>query len=212
MENLESKKFKAIIFDLDGTLLDSFSVHYEVYKIMFERFGIHVSKEMFLNSYSPNWYKTYEAMGLSKENWHIANQLWVKEANKRNPELITGAMETLEKLNGKYPLALVTSGSRDRVMKDLTRTGINNYFITIITGDDIKNPKPSPEGLVIALNHLGFNQENVVYVGDAYDDYRMAKAAGVYFIGVQSDFASLNINNSKYKIYSILDIPTLFGL
>lgn len=58
------QEFKAVLFDLDGTLLDSFSVHLEVYEIMFARFGIQITKESFLRAYSPNWYETYEVMGL----------------------------------------------------------------------------------------------------------------------------------------------------
>jgi beta-phosphoglucomutase-like phosphatase (HAD superfamily) len=91
-------KYSTLMFDLDGTLLDSFSVHYEAYEIMFAHFGIQITREAFLSSYSPNWYRTYEAMGLAKEHWEPANLIWVKEAEKRTPELFPGTLETLATL------------------------------------------------------------------------------------------------------------------
>jgi HAD superfamily hydrolase (TIGR01549 family) len=59
---------KAVLFDLDGTLLDSFQLHYAAYQTMFAEFGIEMRRELFLNTYSPNWYRTYEAFGLAEEH------------------------------------------------------------------------------------------------------------------------------------------------
>ena len=210
--NSNFHKIKAVIFDLDGTLLDSFSVHYEVYEIMFAFFGIRIEKEKFLNSYSPNWYETYKAMGLPKDKWDSADDLWVKEANKREPNIYSGTVETLNKLYENFTLGLVTSGSKSRVERDLNNNDIKGFFNVIVTGDDIKNPKPHPEGLEIALNELGLHPEDVIYIGDAYDDYKMADIAGIKFIGIMSDFANLKKNDHEYKVCYISDIPAILGL
>lgn len=209
--NLSSNWFRVLLFDLDGTLLDSFSTHYEVYEIVFAHFGIQINKERFLDTYSPNWYQTYEAFGLPKEDWKAADLYWVEEAEKRNPGLLPGVFEVLTKLNNHYLLGLVTSGSKSRVTKDLIRTGIDGFFKTIVTGDDIRFPKPSPESLEMALLNLGVQANQVLYIGDADADYEMAKAARVHFIGVSSAFASLNPNDPEYRIYPIVDIPDLLG-
>ena len=209
--NLIKNNFKVLLFDLDGTLLDSFATHYEVYETVFAQFGIQLNKEKFLDTYSPNWYQTYEAFGLPKKDWKAADLFWVEEAEKRNPGLLPEVFETLTKLNSSYTLGLVTSGSKSRVTKDLMRTGIDGFFKTIITGDDIQLPKPSPESLEIALVNLGVQANKVVYIGDAHADYEMAKAAGVHFIGVSSAFASLNSNDPEYSVYPIVDIPGLLG-
>ena len=212
MKNSLSGKYSTLVFDLDGTLLDSFSVHYEVYEIMFAHFGIQITREAFLSSYSPNWYLTYEAMGLPKEHWEPANLIWVKEAEKRTPELFPGTLETLAILFEYYVLGLVTSGSKSRVIKDLGRTGIERFFKTIVTGDDIKEPKPSPEALELALREMDKRAEEVVYIGDAYADYEMAKAAGVHFIGVSSAFASLRFDDPNYAIHPFTELPSLLGV
>ena len=205
------KGFKGVLFDLDGTLLDSFSVHYEVYEVMFARFGIRITKESFLSTYSPNWYETYRAMGLPEEHWGAANSCWVDEAEKRTPELLPGVYETLTRLHQRFTLGLVTSGSKRRVLKDIERTGIRAFFKTIVTGDDIHTPKPAPESLELALRSLGMGPSEVVYVGDALADYEMAKAAGVHFLGVSSSFANLNPDHADYRLHPISGLPGLLS-
>jgi phosphoglycolate phosphatase/pyrophosphatase PpaX len=203
---------KAILFDLDGTLLDSFPVHYEVYKIMFARLGIKINKEKFLSTYSPDWYKTYEAMELPKEKWGLANSYWLEEAEKHSPELFPDVSKILFTLSEHFTLGLVTSGSRNRVTNDLERTGINHLFNTIVTGDDVQNPKPSPEGLNMALSNLKVKAKETMYIGDTTIDYEMAKASRVFFIGVNSEFKSLSPDHPDYSIHSITDLPGLLGI
>lgn len=207
--NFPKDKLKALLFDFDGTLLDSFTVHYEIYKKMFAHFGIQINKMKFLNSYSPDWYKTYKAMGLQKKDWESANLIWLEEAEKQNPNLLTGVQETLSLLYNRYNLGIVTSGSKRRVVKDLERTGIKHFFKTIITGDDIQTPKPSPEGIDLALMNLKLQPNEVIYIGDAYADFEMAQAAGISFIGVRSEFESLNSIDINYCISSITELPDL---
>ncbi len=206
------KNINTLLFDLDGTLLDSFKVHLEVFKKTFEQFGIRLTKENFLSSYSPNWYKTYEALGLRKEDWAAADALWLKEAEKKTPQLFSGVNETLIKINGDYTLGLVTSGSKSRVVRDLNANGIIHFFKTIVTGDDIKTPKPSPEGLVLALRNLNKRADEAVYIGDSSADFEMAKAAGVCFIGVSSEFDSFNPAHPDYLIQSINELLGLMGI
>jgi HAD superfamily hydrolase (TIGR01549 family) len=210
-----SKKYqniKAVIFDLDGTLLDSFSVHFEVYKTVFAKFGINLGKSEFLKSYSPNWYETYKAVGLPEEKWGLVNSLWVEEANKINTLVFEGTKEILDIFSNNFILGIVTSGSKSRVEKDLLTNGIKKYFNSIITGDDIKYPKPHPQGLELALFELKLNGMDAVYIGDAYDDFKMAKSAGTSFIGIKSKFNNLQKDHPQYDLYNLSDLPTIFGI
>ena len=209
MNHTSFKNISTLLFDLDGTLLDSFSVHLEIFKTTFAQFGIHLSEEEFLKTYSPNWYETYEAFGLRKEDWEAADSFWLKEAEKTSARLFPGVQEILLKLDKYFTLGLVTSGSKSRVERDMIATGINIFFKTIVTGDDIQTPKPSPEGLEIALRNLDKQPSEVIYIGDSSADYEMAKAAGVYFIGVSSEFNSLSSNQPDYSIHSITDLLKL---
>lgn len=204
------RNFSGLLFDLDGTLLDSFPAHFTAYKLMFARFKIDITEESFLNSYSPNWYYTYQQMGLPEESWSEANYYWIEEAEKRPPELFPGTRETLTRLSDCYRLGIVTSGTKSRVIRDLERTGIESFFEVLITGDDIEHPKPSPEGLHLALDRLNMQTSESAYIGDAHADYEMAQAAGIYFVGIPSAFASLKPNHPCFKIQRITDLVDLF--
>jgi len=209
--NFINRTFKALLFDFDGTLLDSFSVHFEVFKVVFARFGIEIDKEHFINTYSPNWYKSYEAMGLPEKDWKSADKFWVETAEKRRTNLFPGVPETLTKLCDSHVIGLVTSGTKSRVVKDLERTGIGAIFKTVVTGDDIQKPKPFPEGLEKALSDLGLQPHQAVYIGDAYADYEMAQAAGVDFIGVKSAYGGLDSDDSYRYVASVVELPYLFS-
>ena len=209
--NAEQKDIKGILFDFDGTLLDSFSAHFEAYQIMFARFGIQMTKEQFIGSYSPNWYQTYQAVGLPKEEWNRANSYWLEEAGKRSPDLFPGVKETLIRLRRHYTLSLVTAGSRNRVFNDLERTGIEPLFHAVVTGSDVEKPKPSPEGLELALHKLDMQPSEAIYIGDAYADYEMARAAEVFYLGVASAFTDLGAETPYRRVDSITDLPKFFN-
>jgi HAD superfamily hydrolase (TIGR01549 family) len=201
--------YKAVLFDLDGTLLDSFPMHYVAYEAMFSQFGIAMSKELFLSTYSPNWYRTYEAFGLAEEHWEAANDLWLTEAARHTPQLFQGVIEVLVELSKSFSLGIVTSGSKSRVLRDLDYTGIATHFTAVITGDDISQPKPAPEGLEIAMRKLSVSAAEAIYVGDAHADFEMARAAGVRFFGVPSEFANLINDHPEYDIHQIHTLPEM---
>jgi pyrophosphatase PpaX len=210
-ETGQAKLIKAVLFDLDGTLLDSFTVHYAAYETMFGHFGIAITKELFLSSYSPDWYQTYRAFGLVEEHWESANALWLAEADKHVAKIFPGVRDVLVELSKTYTLGIVTSGSKIRVRRDLDRIGISHHFRTVVTGDDIHEPKPAPEGLEIALNQLSILPSEAVYIGDAHADFEMARAANVAFFGVASEFANLSHEHSEYEVYPITGLPAVLG-
>lgn len=198
---------KAVLFDLDGTLLDSFGLHYSAYEVMFAEFGIEMEKELFLSTYSPNWYRTYEAFGLDEKHWPSANDLWLQAAEAHRAELFHDVIDVLDYLQRKYEMGIVTSGSKSRVLRDMDGLDIHKYFSTLVTSDDITEPKPAPQGLQMALEKLKLSPDEAVYVGDAHADFEMSRAAGVPFIGVPSEFANLMHDHPEYEIHSIKTLP-----
>jgi phosphoglycolate phosphatase-like HAD superfamily hydrolase len=112
---------------------------------------------------------------------HVSGRACLAEA--------TGARSWVSPLAGAgYPLGIVTAGRSDRVGPELRRHGIDGLFGAVVYGDDHAAQKPHPAPLRSALDALGRTDHltSVMYIGDTPDDMRMAVAAGVRGIGIES--------------------------
>jgi beta-phosphoglucomutase-like phosphatase (HAD superfamily) len=69
------KNVAAILFDWDGTLLDSYPAGYRASSAVFRHYGIELNREIFLSTYNPNWYETYKTIGLPSEEWANADRI-----------------------------------------------------------------------------------------------------------------------------------------
>ncbi len=186
------RPYKAILFDFDGTLLDSFPAHYRAYEVMLDHFGMALTPEYFKQIYSPNWFAMYDALNIPRERWDEADEIWLAEARAHRPQLFAGARTLLETLRRECSIGLVTAGNKERVLRDLARVDIADLFQVLVTGDDVTRPKPNPEGLLIALEQLGIRPADALFVGDAKEDCWMAQAAAVRFVGIAREFATVS--------------------
>src|SRR3970040_437611 len=115
---------RAVLFDLDGTLLDSLPAHYNVYRKVFADLGLALPAVDYARRYSPNWYIFYERMGLPRERGNEADTLWLRHYENEAPDARPGAdaILTAVRASGRR-LGLVTSGDRSRVERDILRAG-----------------------------------------------------------------------------------------
>jgi HAD superfamily hydrolase (TIGR01509 family) len=183
---------RALLFDFDGTLLDSYATHYAAYERMFAQFGIFIDRDQFAKAYFPDWQSTFRAFGLAEELWKSANALWLQENAREEAPLRDACMHVVESLRPHWRLGIVSSGSRGRVLGDLQRTGLDSLMEVVVTGQDVTERKPSPEGILFALGKLAVPAARAVYVGDTPIDHETARAANVRFVGIRSDYASLD--------------------
>lgn len=184
---------RAILFDFDGTLLDSYATHYAAYQRMFAQFGIVIDRDSFAKAYFPDWQSTFRAFGLAEELWKSANAIWLQENARDHAPLRDACMCVVESLHPRWRLGIVSSGSRARVMGDLQRTGLDALMEVVITGQDVVERKPAPEGILQALDKLGVPASRAVYVGDTPIDQQTAQAANVRFVGIRSEYAALDV-------------------
>lgn len=198
---------QAVVFDLDGTLLDSFQSHLEIYQATLASFGIGLTPPEFRRLYTPNWNEFYRAVGLPPRHWDAASARWLREATAHRPQPFPGAADALRRLRRRFRLGLVTAGSRVRVRADLDRGGITDGFEIVVTADDVAQPKPDPEGLLAALGALGVAPERALYVGDTDSDYEFARAAGVAFVGVTSGFTRPSADGAYVRLATVTDLP-----
>jgi HAD superfamily hydrolase (TIGR01509 family) len=175
---------QCILFDWDGTLLDSFAADAQAYFGMFDALGMSWSMEELKRHYSPNWHRVYRASGLPRAKWGQADRLWRKFYAKQQPRMQPGAVRVLRALDRRFTLGLVSSGSRARVRRQLREHEVAEFFLAKVCSEDAPRRKPHPAPLRLALNHLGLAPQVCVYIGDAPEDIEMAHRAGMRGIGV----------------------------
>lgn len=178
---------RAVLFDWDGTLADTAEASYRCYVRMFGELGIHFDRDVYARTYSPNWYRTFEALGVPADQWPHADSRWLAHFACEEVALIDGARDVLDSLAEQgLHTGIVTSGGRDRVARELELHGIT--VAEAVYGSDVANKKPHPEALLLCLQKLGMRAEEAVYVGDSPEDIAMAKAAGVTSIAVPGGY------------------------
>jgi HAD superfamily hydrolase (TIGR01509 family) len=181
---LNRSPLQAVLFDWDGTLLNSYQADARAYVAMFAALGIPWNLTDLEKHYSPDWYRVYRAAALPKARWVEADRLWRRFYRGERPHLQPGARRVLEQLARRYRLALVTSGSAWRVRAQLRHTALTSLFAARIFGDDAPKRKPHPAPLHLALQRIECQPDACIYVGDTPEDVIMARRAGVSVVGV----------------------------
>ena len=178
-----------ILFDWDGTLIDSARMGFVAFTKMFSDLGLDFDREVYERIYSPNWYSMYEALGLAKEKWRQADDLWILHYGKEPPSLVEGGRRTIEELCRRgYGLGVVSSGSESRVLREIRTLELLSTFQVVICNEDTVNKKPHPEGLHRAMKALRKGPESCCYVGDSPEDIEMGKQAKLLTVGVRSAY------------------------
>jgi HAD superfamily hydrolase (TIGR01509 family) len=205
-----SRNVEGVLFDWDGTLIDSYHADTSAYLAMFKEMGIAWGIEELERNYSPNWYQVYRTAKLPKNKWPEADRLWRAHYSHHRPKLISGARRVLSKLRTRHRLGLVTSGDRDRVMQQLREFRLIRLFLARVCSGDTLRKKPHPEPLRLALRQMELDPDACVYVGDAPQDVEMARRAGVRAIGVLGPFPTeerLRAARPECILSSIEELP-----
>jgi pyrophosphatase PpaX len=203
---------RGVLFDWDGTLIDSYHADSSAYLGLFEQLEVPWGLAELNAHYSPDWYAVYRAAGIAKHRWDEADGIWRANYAKHKPKLISGARRVLGQLARRYKLGLVTSGDRDRVCRQLREYEFAKHFKTRICGGDLKEKKPHPAPLLAALKKMRLQAAESVYVGDTPQDMEMSRAAGVLAIGVLGPFPTekqLRAAKPEFLLESLGELPEL---
>jgi pyrophosphatase PpaX len=203
---------RGVLFDWDGTLIDSYHADSSAYLGLFEQLEVPWGLAELHAHYSPDWYAVYRAAGIAKHRWDEADGIWRANYAKHKPKLISGARRVLGQLARRYKLGLVTSGDRDRVCRQLREYQFTKHFKARICGGDLKEKKPHPAPLLAALKKMRLQAAESVYVGDTPQDMEMSRAAGVLAIGVLGPFPTekqLRAAEPEFLLESLGELPEL---
>jgi HAD superfamily hydrolase (TIGR01549 family) len=210
MPRPNSHKILGILFDWDGTLLNSYAADSAAYLAMFQQMQIPWTLEDLARHYSPNWYNVYRAAGLHETRWPAADLAWRTTYATQNPQLLPGARTLLASLRKKYALGLVTSGDRDRVLRQLRHFRLMRTFSTRVCSGDTPEKKPHPAPLLLALRTMQLEPQDCIYIGDTPEDIHMARGANVRTIGITGPFPTAQkLKRSKPDVLlaSLSELP-----
>ncbi len=191
----------AVLFDLDGTLIDSAPIYYEIIDVVFEKLGIPpVSVEILREAMDDgefDWDFVLPARMKNRKNQLIAEARFIIDdiapaLFRKQIKLIPGVDRIFKLIAARnMKIGLVTSAPRDYIsvkLAPLRKAGIENLLQVIITADDVVNKKPHVEPLIQGSNGLEMAVEQCVYVGDTRVDIRAGNAAGMKTVGVLTGF------------------------
>ena len=182
---------EAILFDWDGTLVDSLGAFHAANATVMRAFDLPFDEVVYRRNYVPDWRQMYVRLGIPADRLDEANALW-EQTFAGSSDLVVafvGATEALRDLGRTGAvLGIVTAGLREVVEPQLERTGLGSYLPVRVFGDDLPVHKPDPAPLRLALELAGdgHRPETSIYVGDAPTDMRMAVTAGARGVGIES--------------------------
>jgi HAD superfamily hydrolase (TIGR01549 family) len=175
-------KFSCIVFDIDGTLVST-------NELIFASFN-HVTNKYLNKSLSPEeiiaLFGPPEDIILVEWFGEISEQVkeeyyrFYTDNHKKMAVEIEGLKEVLELIKFKsVPMSIFTGKGRKTSLITLQQIGMLDYFDLLVTGDDVKNHKPFPDGLIKIMEHYNADPGEVLLIGDAPSDIEAAKAAGI---------------------------------
>ena len=196
MSELKSR-YKVVIYDCDGVILDSMESNYIFYNRVMEFLGRgeidrdDSDAKRVLHTYSFNNVMEYFFAGdLRREDaFQFAKTIRYRDLMPFM-KMEDGFVNALDQLKGYTSLAICTNRatSMDMIIEDF---GLKGYFEYVMTASQVINPKPHPEPLLKVLAYFGVEPDEALFIGDGEVDMQAAQSAGVPFISYKSDLPGL---------------------
>lgn len=188
LKTIKENRYDTVLFDLDGTLLDTKELIFRSFVHTFEHFrpGYVLSDEELDSFFGPSLKQTFSRY--SEDEKEIEEMIrYYREFNVSHHDEMVKAFPGVKSLvrtlaRKGYLLGVVSSKTAPLVEHGLELFGIKKYFKVIIGEDDVKNPKPDPEGILKALWVL--DSKKALYVGDGLSDIEAGKNASIDTVGV----------------------------
>lgn len=196
---------KAVIFDMDGVIINSEPMHYKAYHDMFDEVGIKVPKTLY-ESFTGQ--STINVCKKLVKHFKLSQTPETLVALKRKHykqffdtdsdlDLIEGVLDLIKNYhNNGLTLVLGSSASMSGINMIFERFDLNQYFKKKLSGADLKQSKPHPEIFINAAKATGFKKEECMVIEDSTNGIEAAKSAGIFCVGYDS-FHSKNQDYSK---------------
>ena len=218
MENMRWKQLKAILFDHDGTLVNSEPVHYQMWTSVLGRYGTSLTEQMY-----KDWYAGVPTKKNAQDmvhRFHLPNsaQQLAEEKNALTRAylqenafpLMPGARSAIEAFHrAGFSMAVVTGAGSDSVIATLTKNQLADYFVTVVSGDQVVHSKPAPDCYLLALERLGLAASDCLAVEDTQHGLQAARAAGLDCVAIPTEMSiHHNFDGAMSKLNNLSELVT----
>lgn len=208
------KMLKAVIFDMDGVIINSEPLHHKAYHKMFEEVNINVSDSL---------YESCTGQSTLNVCKHVKDTFNLKETpetlvaikrkhyeyifeNDKTFNLIDGVLNLIKDYHANgLTLVLASSASMPSINRIFNRFDLNKYFKAKLSGADLKASKPHPEIFIKAAEASGFSPEECIVIEDSTNGITAANAANIFCVGFDSvhsknqDYTNANLKIKDFK-------------
>ncbi|MFL0247300.1 HAD family hydrolase [Candidatus Clostridium stratigraminis] len=175
--------YNYIIFDIDGTLLDTeFALLSSLQKLVLEELNKHMSFDELRFALGIPGEVTLEKLKISNVSACIIK--WNQYINDsfQHVKVFDKIEETLAALSKmEISMGIVTSKTREEFQNDFVHFGLDQYFGLVVCADDTKKHKPNPEPILKLIEQAGIDKSKIIYIGDTKYDMECAYGAGIDF-------------------------------
>lgn len=203
---------QAILWDMDGVIVQSGAYHYEAYRRLFSELGVEFSREQYFDELFGlrNWHiiRTVAGDRPSEEIARLAERKeeMFREAARGKLKALPGARDLIEQARRRgLKQAIVSSTPRANIEMVLEDLALEGFFDTIVGEEDAQKGKPDPEGFLVAAGRLGIAPAGCVVIEDAPGGVEAGKAAGMRVIAVTTTRPPQRLQEANLVVESLLD-------
>ena len=197
--NPTNNQTRAVLWDMDGTLIDSMPYHVEAWTELLEPLGYHFAPEQLLKTFGlRNEEIVRDHLKLDRPQAELQRLIEEKEeryrrlVSERGLALLPGARRWLDDLKAAdWPQAIVSSAPRLNMAAVLQGTHLGDFMDTIVCAEDVERGKPYPDPFLLAAERLGIRPQRCIVVEDAPAGLEGARRAGMKTIGVLTTHEAL---------------------
>ncbi|MFI5323055.1 MAG: HAD family hydrolase [Thermodesulfobacteriota bacterium] len=215
---------KAVIFDLDGIIVDTEPVHMSAFQLTLGEWGIPLTEEEYYANYLAYDDKTFFRRVLEDKDYKhddalIAEMMERKSRHYDNSirghiEILPGVEDFISGIRGKYRLAIGSGALKDEIVHILNFTGIRECFEVIVSADDILNCKPAPDVYIEVLNRLNalgpgvetISASECLVIEDSVSGTTAALSAGMKCLAITNSYTAKELSHAHIIAKSLKGI------
>lgn len=209
---------KAVIFDHDGTLVDSEGRHFDLWREVVEQFGVDFSAQEYIAEHSgiPTLQNAqvlvdkYRLPINASQLYSLKEQKLKQSLNAEAFPLIPGVIECMQSFkDAGLLMAIATGAGIQEISSSTAAYGFDHYITYSATSDQVKHGKPAPDVYLLAAEKLGVAPEQCIAIEDSNNGLQAALAAGMECLIVRNPWSAAHSYNGATVIFdSILDAQT----